>query len=221
MDTAGGAAADSTAAPFLVDVGQLLAEARAFPGDTRERCFEPYPEGVQRCWCRSPSSGETSPPGERNPARPELASGSLSLDLVAAGTPVGMTGARASQTALANRREAVLQPTAWNGLLVFLHDGRVEIDSNFVENRIRPLKLTAKNALFAGHRRGRCRLGPDRIADRDLQDERRRAPCLAQEHAGEDRRRPPAIEDPPAPALELRARGRLTTPPSHLSKTSP
>ncbi len=53
----------------------------------------------------------------------------------------------------------------WNGLLVFLHDGRVEIDSNFVENRIRPLKLTAKDALFAGPRRGRCRLGPRRIAD--------------------------------------------------------
>ena len=42
----------------------------------------------------------------------------------------------------------------WDGLLVFLYDGRVEIDSNFVENRIRPLKLTAKSALFAGHNEG-------------------------------------------------------------------
>ncbi len=42
----------------------------------------------------------------------------------------------------------------WDGLLAFLRDGRVEIDSNFVENRIRPLKLTAKNALFAGHDEG-------------------------------------------------------------------
>ena len=42
----------------------------------------------------------------------------------------------------------------WDGLLTFLHDGRVEIDSNFVENRIRPVKLTAKNALFAGHDEG-------------------------------------------------------------------
>ena len=32
-----------------------------------------------------------------------------------------------------------------------LHDGRVEMDSNFVENQIRPIKLTAKNARFAGH----------------------------------------------------------------------
>ena len=34
----------------------------------------------------------------------------------------------------------------WDGLLLFLYDGRVEMDSNFVENRIRPLKLTAKLA---------------------------------------------------------------------------
>ena len=39
-------------------------------------------------------------------------------------------------------------------LLVFLHDGRVEIDSNLVENRIRTVKLTTKNALFAGHDEG-------------------------------------------------------------------
>ena len=38
--------------------------------------------------------------------------------------------------------------------MVFLYDGRVEMDSNFVENRIRPLKLTAKNGLFAGHDEG-------------------------------------------------------------------
>ena len=42
----------------------------------------------------------------------------------------------------------------WDGLLAFLHDGRVEIDTNFVENRIRSVKLTAKNALFAGHDEG-------------------------------------------------------------------
>ena len=42
----------------------------------------------------------------------------------------------------------------WPGLLVFLYDGRVEIDSNAVENLMRPVKLTAKNALFAGHDEG-------------------------------------------------------------------
>ena len=41
----------------------------------------------------------------------------------------------------------------WNGLQVFLTDGRVEMD-NIVENTIRPLALNRKNALFAGHDEG-------------------------------------------------------------------
>ena len=47
----------------------------------------------------------------------------------------------------------------WDGLLVSLYDGRVEMDSNLVENRFRPLKLTAKNALFAGHDEGAAAWG--------------------------------------------------------------
>ena len=47
----------------------------------------------------------------------------------------------------------------WNGLTVFLTDGRVEIDSNIVERTIRPIALGRRNALFAGQhveqRRGR------------------------------------------------------------------
>lgn len=38
----------------------------------------------------------------------------------------------------------------WEGLGVFLTDGRVEVDSNVVERTIRPIALTRKNALFAG-----------------------------------------------------------------------
>lgn len=38
----------------------------------------------------------------------------------------------------------------WDGLCVFLDDGRVEMDTNTVERAIRPIKLTKKNALFAG-----------------------------------------------------------------------
>ena len=38
----------------------------------------------------------------------------------------------------------------WDGLSLFLDDGRVEIDNNIVERAIRPLALTRKNALFAG-----------------------------------------------------------------------
>jgi hypothetical protein len=38
----------------------------------------------------------------------------------------------------------------WPGLIAFLDDGRIEIDSNTVERTIRPHTLTRKNALFAG-----------------------------------------------------------------------
>lgn len=38
----------------------------------------------------------------------------------------------------------------WDGLGVFLSDGRVEMDNNAVENTIRPIALLRKNALFAG-----------------------------------------------------------------------
>jgi transposase len=38
----------------------------------------------------------------------------------------------------------------WKGLGLFLEDGRVEIDSNTVERTMRPIKLGAKNHLFAG-----------------------------------------------------------------------
>ena len=42
----------------------------------------------------------------------------------------------------------------WNGLTVFLTDGRVEVDSNIVERTIRPIALGRRNALFAGSSRG-------------------------------------------------------------------
>ena len=42
----------------------------------------------------------------------------------------------------------------WDGLQVFLSDGTVEIDSNTVERKIRPIALNRKNALFAGHDEG-------------------------------------------------------------------
>ena len=38
----------------------------------------------------------------------------------------------------------------WDGLIRFLDDGRIEIDSNVVERSIRPIALNRKNALFAG-----------------------------------------------------------------------
>jgi len=42
----------------------------------------------------------------------------------------------------------------WDGLQIFLTDGRVEMDSNPVENLMRPIALNRKNALFAGHDEG-------------------------------------------------------------------
>jgi len=42
----------------------------------------------------------------------------------------------------------------WDGLIRFLDDGRIEIDSNTVERSIRPIALNRKNSLFAGHDQG-------------------------------------------------------------------
>ena len=42
----------------------------------------------------------------------------------------------------------------WDGLTLFLEDGRVEMDSNPVERTIRAIALNRKNALFAGHDEG-------------------------------------------------------------------
>jgi transposase len=42
----------------------------------------------------------------------------------------------------------------WPGLIRFLDDGRLEMDTNPVENAIRPVALTRKNVLFAGHEVG-------------------------------------------------------------------
>ena len=38
----------------------------------------------------------------------------------------------------------------WQGLALFLEDGRIEPDTNTVERAIRPIALGRKNALFAG-----------------------------------------------------------------------
>ncbi len=42
----------------------------------------------------------------------------------------------------------------WEGLVRFLEDGRIEIDSNTVERSMRPVALNRKNALFAGSDEG-------------------------------------------------------------------
>ena len=42
----------------------------------------------------------------------------------------------------------------WPGLIRFLDNGTLELDTNPVENQIRPIAITRKNALFAGHEVG-------------------------------------------------------------------
>ena len=42
----------------------------------------------------------------------------------------------------------------WDGLVRFLDDGRIELDTNAVERSMRPIALNRKNALFAGHDEG-------------------------------------------------------------------
>jgi len=42
----------------------------------------------------------------------------------------------------------------WTGLIRFLDDGTLEVDTNPVENQIRPIALTRKNVLFAGNEVG-------------------------------------------------------------------
>ena len=44
--------------------------------------------------------------------------------------------------------------THWPGLIGFLDDGTLEMDTNPVENQIRPIALSRKNALFAGNEVG-------------------------------------------------------------------
>jgi transposase len=44
----------------------------------------------------------------------------------------------------------------WQGLVLFLEDGRIELDTNTVERAIRPIALGRKNSLFAGSDGGAC-----------------------------------------------------------------
>jgi transposase len=66
-----------------------------------------------------------------------------------------LAGARAKVSARSRIGEKLAYfANHWDGLTVFLDDGRVEMDSNAVENLIRPVTLQRKNSLFAGHDEG-------------------------------------------------------------------
>ena len=88
-------------------------------------------------------------------------------------------------------------------------DGRVEMDTNPVENTIRPITLNRKNALFApsrdfghaktlpgnGPRRGRPHLGAHGVADRNLQIEQHRSIRLSACHNCGRRQPAPQVAD--------------------------
>ena len=44
----------------------------------------------------------------------------------------------------------------WPGLVLFLEDGRLELDTNVIERALRPIALGRKNSLFAGSDGGAC-----------------------------------------------------------------
>lgn len=52
------------------------------------------------------------------------------------------------------RETRVLHRPRLAGLIRLLEDGRLELDTNSVENQIRPIALTRKTTLFAGHEVG-------------------------------------------------------------------
>jgi hypothetical protein len=61
-----------------------------------------------------------------------------------------------------------------DGLQFVLTDGRVELDTNVIENTICPITLNCKKRPVRWPRRGRPHLGTHGLADRDLQPESRR-----------------------------------------------
>ena len=94
----------------------------------------------------------------------------------------------------------------WPGLIRFLDDGMPELDTNPVENQIRPIALTRKNALFAGNETGAenwAMLASPVIRRENsaprcflvrliLQDVRREPGRLSRHHPARHPRRPPA-----------------------------
>jgi transposase len=91
---------------------------------------------------------------------PRAAASASQRALRGAGPPYGLPAQwfEAQITTLAARgptAEAIRYAlNHWNGLVRFLDDGRIEIDSNSVERSMRPVALSRKNSLFAGSDEG-------------------------------------------------------------------
>ena len=68
-------------------------------------------------------------------------------------TALDAHAARLSKRSELGRAVAYIR-SRWEGLTRFSENGRIDMDTNPVENAIRPLALGRKNALFAGHDEG-------------------------------------------------------------------
>jgi transposase len=77
----------------------------------------------------------------------------------------------------------------WEGLTLFIDDGGIELDNNTVERSIRPIALTRKKRFVRGLRRRSRTLGNHRVADRDLQDQRRKSSGIPHRRHRQDRER--------------------------------
>jgi transposase len=68
-------------------------------------------------------------------------------------TPLtSMVGQLFSQSPLAEAINYALKH--WNGLTLFLRDGRMEVDTNTVERSMRPIAMGRRNSLFSGSEGG-------------------------------------------------------------------
>ena len=79
-------------------------------------------------------------------------------------------GVEADQVSAKSPAGAALKYIAkyWDGLILFLTDGRIEMESNAVERTIRPIALQRKKRALRRPRRRCPKLGCHRVAHRDL-----------------------------------------------------
>ena len=77
----------------------------------------------------------------------------------------------------------------WDGLILYLDDGRLEMDTNVVERAIRPVTITRKNSLFAGSDAGARHWAIANTLIQILQAQQRRATRLSYRRLATDRLR--------------------------------
>ena len=100
----------------------------------------------------------------------------------------------------------------WDGLVRFLNDGRIELDTNIVERGIRPIVLNRKNALFAGHDEGAANWACIASLIELLQAQRRRSAGLSGRRARQARQSLAGLPHRRSHALGLGDQHRIAEP---------